>query len=248
MKPSHLVNAACGLLLAALCNLAPAQVLQPLAVAASDKPGQPWRVVGLPKAGKAPTRFDIVPLDGLRVLRITADNAYANLIHELPALAVSPGTLLRWRWRLDQGLPLADLQRKSGDDVPLKVCALFDMPLARLGLAERSLLRLARSVSTEFLPSATLCYVWDQKLPEGTELPNAYTHRVRYIVVNSGTVQLKQWVSHERNLAADFLKAFGHESDGLVPPLVAILIGADSDTTDGSSLAYASDLVLTPGP
>lgn len=236
------------MLLLAFCHLVHSQTLQPLAVAANDKPSPPWRVVGLPKAGKAPTRFDIVTLDGFRVLRVASDNAYANLIHELPATAVSPGAMLRWRWRLDRGLPLADLQRKSGDDVPIKVCAMFDLPLSKLGLTERSFLRLARSVSSEFLPAATLCYVWDHRLPVGTEIPNAFTKRVRYVVVNSGTAQLKQWVSHERNLNADFVKAFGHESDGLVPPLVAVLVGADSDTTDGSSLAYASDLVLTNGP
>lgn len=259
MKPACLTLATTRLLMAlpatlmvavlmAPLKVASAQTLRPLALAASDKPAPPWRVVGLPKTGKALTRFDIVTLDGTQVLRVSADNSYANLIHELPAMAVGPGTLLRWRWRLDKPLPLADLTRRSGDDVPIKVCALFDLPLNKLGTVERGVLRLMRSVSKEFLPAATLCYVWDQRLPVDTELPNAFTRRVRYIVVNSGTGQLKQWVAHERNLATDFLRAFGHEADGVVPPLMAILVGADSDTTDGSSLAYASNLALTPGP
>ena len=231
-----------------LCGPLSAQTLAPLFAGTSDKPAPPWRVVGLPNSGKLLTRFDIVRLDGAQVLRISADNAYANLVHELPALAVGAGTTLRWRWRLDQPLPLADLTRKSGDDVAVKVCAMFDLPLTQLGLIERNLLRLARSVSHDYLPAATLCYVWDNKLPVGTELPNAFTHRVRYVVLNSGTAQLKQWVTHERNLNADFLRTFGHESEGRVPPLMAILVGADSDTTDGSSLAYASDLVLKTSP
>lgn len=255
MKTTRLALAAASLLMAWLValliapfNPAGAQTLKPFALATGDKPAPPWRVVGLPKPGKALTRFDIVTLDGSRVLRVSADNSYANLIHDLPALPVGPGTLLRWRWRLDQTLPLADLTRKTGDDVPIKVCALFDLPLTKLGAVERSILRLARSVSREFLPAATLCYVWDQRLAVGTELPNAFTRRIRYVVLNSGTGQLKQWVAHERNLAADFQRAFGHEADGVVPPLMAILVGADSDTTDGSSLAYASALVLTLGP
>ena len=231
-----------------LCGPVSAQTLAPLVVGMSDKPAPPWRVVGLPKTGKQLTRFDIVPLDGAQVLRISADNAYANLVHELPALSVGAGTTLHWRWRLDQPLLLADLTRKSGDDVALKVCAMFDLPLTQLGLIERNLLRLARSVSHDYLPAATLCYVWDNKLPVGTGLANAFTHRVRYVVLNSGSAQLKQWVTHERNLSADFLHAFGHESEGLVPPLMAILVGADSDTTDGSSLGYASDLVLKTSP
>ena len=232
----------------ALIHPARAQTLTPLTAAEGDTPPAPWRVVGLPKTGKNLTRFDLVTLEGQRVLRISADNSYANLVHELPALALTPGTLLRWRWRLDQPLPLADLTRKSGDDVPVKVCVLFDMPLTSLGLVERNLVRLARSLSHEYLPAATLCYVWDNRLPVGTGLPNAFTRRVRYLVLNSGTSQLKQWVTHERDLAADFQQAFGHEAAGILPPLVAILVGADSDTTDGLSLAYASDLVLTRLP
>lgn len=223
-----------------------AQTLTPFA-AAGDKPAAPWRVAGLPNTNKLLTRFDIAVLDGTPVLRIRTENSYANLVHDLPNLTVEPSTTLRWRWRLDQALMKADLTRKSGDDVAIRVCALFDMPLTQLGLVERSFLRLARSVSPQFLPAATLCYVWDNQLPVGTQLPNAFTNRVRYVVLNSGTAQLKQWVTHERNLAADFQKAFGHETEG-VPPLVAIMVGADSDNTNDASLAYASDLVLTLHP
>ena len=231
-----------------LAQPASAQTLTPLTTATSDTPAPPWRIVGLPNTGKNLTHFDVVTLEGQRVLRISADNSYANLVHELPALALTPGTLLHWRWRLDQPLPLADLTRKSGDDVPIKVCAMFDMPLTTLGLVERNLVRLARSLSHEYLPGATLCYIWDNRLPVGTQLPNAFTRRVRYLVLDSGTSQLKQWVTHERDLAADFQQAFGHEAAGLLPPLMAILLGADSDNIDGLSLAYASDLVLTRHP
>ena len=230
-----------------LCSPAHAQTLAPLA-AAGDKPPPPWHVVGLPKSGKLLTRFDIVTRDGAQVLRISADNSYANLVHELPAISIGAGTTLKWRWRLEQPLLLADLTRKSGDDVPVKVCAMFDLPLSQLGLFDRNFLRLARSISPDFVPAATLCYVWDHKLLAGSELPNAFTRRVRYVVLNSGMGQLHQWISHERNLSADFQRAFGHESEGVMPPLMGILVGADSDNTDGTSLAYASDLVLSIRP
>jgi hypothetical protein len=247
-KRINIVTGLLACLFNLLCAPVSAQTLAPLSNASSDKPAPPWRVVGLPKTGERLTRFDLVMQDGAQVLRISADNAYANLVHELPAVTVGPGSTLRWRWRLDTPLPLADLTRKAGDDVPVKVCALFDLPLTQLGLIERNLLRLARSFSRDYLPAATLCYVWDNKLPVGSELPNVYTRRVRYVVLDSGTAQLKQWVKHERHLHADFLRAFGHESEGLVPPLMAILVGADSDNTDGSSLAYASDFVLKISP
>ncbi len=209
------------------------------------QPPAPWRVVGVPR-GKIPlTRFDITALDGRQVLRVEASRSYGNLVHALAPAVPDAGMRLRWRWRLDQPLAGADLRRRETDDSPLKVCALFDMPLDRLGLVERNLLRLARSVSGENLPSATLCYVWDATLAPGTLLPNAYSARVRMIVVDSGAQRLGQWTAHARDLAADFRLAFGHESASL-PPLEAVLVGADADNTGSYSLGYVEGVTLSP--
>jgi len=220
----------------------PAQ-LQPFSSAGGSTPPAPWRIVGLPKASISPTRFDMVPVDGPKVLRIRTDKSYANLAHDLPNLAVKPGTMLRWRWRLDQPLNGTDMRRKEADDSPLKVCAMFDMPIERLGFVERNLLRAARSVSGENLPAATLCYVWDATLPAGTLLDNAYSRRLRFIVLDSGQKQLGQWVAHSQDLAADFRRAFGDESLE-VPPLQGVLVGGDSDNTGGQSLGYIGDITL----
>ena len=210
----------------------------------------PWRIAGLPVQGKAAvpvTRFDITPVDGRKVLRVQTDGSYGNLVHALPGITLGEKTQLRWSWRLDQPLPNADLRQRRSDDLPLKVCLLFDMPSARLSLVDRSVLSLARSVSGEKLPSATLCYVWDQLLPAGTLLNNAYTSRVRMLVLDSGDKRLGQWVNHQRDVAADFKQAFGREngSNG-VPALEGILVGADSDNAGGQSLAYVGNITLGP--
>ena len=213
--------------------------------ASGDQPPAPWRVVGVP-GGKVPlTTYAIADIDGRKVLRVEANKSYGNLVHDLSLVHAEAGARLRWRWRLDEPLRGADLRRREGDDSPLKVCALFDMPLDKVGLIERSLLRLARGVSGEKLPSATLCYVWDSALPAGTLLANAYTARVRLIVVNSGEQRLGQWVNHDRDLAADFQRAFGEESNTL-PPLQAVLVGGDADNTGGRSLGWVGDVTLSP--
>lgn len=235
------------LVAAAVPSLARAQtpMLAPFSSAGGDQPPAPWRVVGVP-GGKIPqTTYSLADIDGRKVLRVEAIKSYANLVHPLPAWVPDAGFRLRWRWRLDEPLRSADLRRREGDDSPLKVCALFDMPLDKLGLIERNLLRLARGVSGEKLPSATLCYVWDSTLVPGTMLSNAYTTRVRIIVVNSGEQRLNQWVSHERDLAADFKRAFGEESETL-PPLQALLVGGDADNTGGRSLGWVGDVTLSP--
>jgi Protein of unknown function (DUF3047) len=221
------------------------QPLTPFSSSSAGAPPAPWRVVALPKANKPLTRFDITPIDGRRVLRVQTDRSYANLVHDLPNVVVAPGTQLRWRWRLEQPLRQADLRRRDGDDTALKVCLLFDMPLERLGLFERNLLRAGRTLSGENLPSATLCYVWDHTLPAGTLLHNAFSHRLRMLVVDSGDEKMGHWVMHTRDVAADFQRAFGEES-ATVPPLQAVLVGADADNTGGHSLGYVGDVTLAP--
>jgi hypothetical protein len=204
-------------------------------------------MVGLVK-GRAPlAQFEMTTLGTDRVLKLATDKTYGMAVHELPHLVLGPGSLLKWRWRLDHPIVGADLNLKKGDDVPLKVCAMFDMPLDKLGVVETSLLRMARAVKGEKLPSATLCYVWDHQLPAGSQLPNAFTKRLRYMVLDSGDKQLGQWVSHERDIVADFMRMFGHEAE-VMPPLIAVAVGADSDNTQSSSLAYLGDVVLLPAP
>ena len=204
-----------------------------------------WRFAGLPSQKIAPTRFDVVDLGGKRVLRVQADASYGALLWDAGAARLGVGAMLRWSWQLERGLAQSDLSRKEGDDSPLKLCASFDMPLDGLPFAERTKLRMARALSGQALPSATLCYVWDRLLPEGSLIHNPHSSRVRFIVLNSGAARPGQWSGHERNLTQDFARAFGQESP-VLPPLSALLIGADADNTQGSSLGYVGDVMLGP--
>lgn len=235
---------ALAILLAAGCaaavTRARAQALAPLA-GPGDAAPPAWRPIALPPSKGIPaTVFTVAGTGAERALLVRTQASYGNLVHAWQG----PARMLRWRWRLEQALPAADLRSKAGDDVALKVCLLFDMPLAALPFGERTALSLARAVSGEPLPSATLCYVWDTRLPPGTLLPNAYSARVRYLVLDSGPSRAG-WQVHERDVAADFLRAFGAES-AQVPPLTAVAVGGDSDNTGGSSAGLINGLSLAP--
>jgi hypothetical protein len=110
---------------------------------------------------------------------------------------------------------------------------------------EQGLLGVARAISGEKLPAATLCYVWDHTLPVGTLIDNAFTSRIRMIVVDSGTKALGQWVSHQQDVTADFRRAFGREFPTL-PPLEGVAVGADADNTGGHSVGFVGDVTLSP--
>ena len=205
-------------------------------------PASPWRVAGLPAQKMPLSQYDVVNLDGTAVLRVQANASYGNLVHPLQPPRAGGGTLA-WRWRVDRALERADLRRKQGDDTAAKVCALFDLPLAQVPFTERMLLRLARQRSGEALPAATVCYVWDATLPPGTQVVNAYSPRLRYVVLRGGERELGLWHSERRDIGADFLRLFGDESRE-VPALLAVAVGADADNTQGQTLAYIADLQL----
>ena len=221
---------------------ADAPLIAPLPTAGDTLPA-PWRVIGLPRQKKPLTRFTLDELDGRRAIRIEADQSYGNLVHPLK---VDPAAgHLAWQWRVDQPLPGANLREKGGDDTAAKVCVAFDLPLERVPFFERQLLRFARMQTPEPLPAATICYVWDAHLPAGTALDNAYTRRLRYLVLQTGPAAPHQWASERRDVAADFQALFGAESPQ-VPPIIGVAVGADADNTRGHSLAHVSGLSLEP--
>jgi hypothetical protein len=209
--------------------------LAPLAGTSGALPPAPWAYAGLPQQTLPATRFTVGRPDGQPALRIETRASYGNLVH--PLAGVKAGEL-RWRWRVEQPLAAPDLRTRDGDDVALKVCALFDMPREKVPFVERQLLRLAESRLGEALPSATLCYVWDPAWPRGSVVPNAFSARVRYITLGAAG---PQWQAERQDLAADFLRAFGDES-AVVPPLLAIAVGADADNTAGQSVGWVADL------
>ena len=238
----HRLPVLVALVLSAAAARAELPLLQPLA-ADSTQPPPPWHLAGLPQQRKPYTRFSVVDLDGRRALRVESDNSYGNLVH--PLNLPRPAVHLVWQWRMDQLVEAADLRKRAGDDTALKVCVFFDLPLARVPFVERQLLRLLQTRSEERLPSATVCYVWDNQLPAGSALDNAFTRRVRYLVLESGAEHLHQWQPERRDVAADFVRLFGDESPQ-PPPIIGIGVGADADNTHGHGLGHVADLMLEP--
>lgn len=233
-----------------------AQTLPPL-VQADGAIHSNWRYVGFPKEKSPipPTVIEAGQLDGQPAVKVVTASSYGTLVHDLKD---APPTRLNWRWRLDQplsgGKAPPNLATKAGDDAALKVCAMFDHPLERVPLVDRTVLRLARSVSGEALPAATVCYVWDSGHAAGRQGANPYTRRVRYISLRGNETAAGQWVTESRDLAQDFITLFGDElplgaqtprSD--LPTVGTVLIGADSDNTASRSSGWVADLRWAAG-
>ena len=216
--------------------------ITPFSAAKGAQAPEPWRFTSLPN--KTPTRFEVVQQDGRRVLKVEADQSYGNLVHATQ-VPLNASTTLSWRWRVDDFVKDADLRKRSGDDGAAKVCVFFDFPTERLSFGERTRLALARRTTGEQVPSEALCYVWDNKEAKGTALVNAFTQRMRMVVLESGPAGTPgAWLSERRNLLTDYRRVFGDEAGDAMPDVVAVAISADADNTLGHGLAYFSDIDL----
>jgi len=211
-----------------------------------------WRWVGFPQRHKPlpPTRFEAGVADGTAAVRVDTQSSYGAWALRWGTPQPVPQAALAWRWRIDRpltgGTAPANLLTQAGDDAALKLCVMFDLPLARVPWVERTLLRVARGISGEPLPTATVCYVWDPLLPPGTTGTNPYTRRVRFVSLGGPAAALGQWASESRDLAADFRQLFadelGTEPATAVPPMTAVVLGADSDNTASRSRAWVAQV------
>jgi Protein of unknown function (DUF3047) len=227
-----------------------AQGLSPLSPA-EGAVSSAWRFVGLPTS-KNPvpaTRFEWAVVQGEGALRVSTQSSYGTWVHDLPPMAPAR---LQWRWRLDQplsgGKNAPNVLLKSGDDAALKVCVLFDLPLDRVPLLERTVLRAARLMSGEDLPAATVCYVWDSVQAAGLQGANPYSRRVRFITLQGLGSPLGQWQRETRDVAQDFAQVFADElpKGAGLPAVRAVLIGADSDNTGAQSLGWVQSIQWLP--
>ena len=137
-------------------------------------------------------------------------------------------------------LASADMTRKSGDDYAARLYVFFDRKLEQMSFGERMLYRIGHSRYGDQLPTAALCYVWDNRQPIGTMRDNAYTGFVKMIVVSSGKAQQGHWLQVQRDVGADYRHAFG----AAPPPINGIAVSVDTDNTGESTVTYFGDIAF----
>lgn len=201
-----------------------------------------WRHQTLPSVERA-NRFDLLADDRGTVLRVTADRSASTLAVALRVDAAAT-PLLRWRWRVSHAVAGSDLRRKAGDDYAARVYVLFDLPPERLSFGERMKISAARLLHGAELPAAALCYVWGTAQSAGETGWNAYTDRLRMIVVDSGNAYAGQWRDVVRDVADDFRAAFGDP----VPAISGVAVAADTDNTGETVEARFGDLWFEARP
>lgn len=220
----------------AQANVPPNAWAQPAAELGQGQ-GARWEHLLLP--GKQPARFRYVRLDGREAMAATADSAASMLRRKVRVEPAGLG-LLRFSWKVPELLAGADLGVREKADSSVRIILAFEGDRSRLSARDLLLSDLVQSMTGEPMPYATLMYVWCSKRPEGAVIRSPRTDRIRKLVVESGGTRLNQWIEYERDIRADFRRAFGEEPGALV----GIAIMTDSDNTRSRASAWYGPLQL----
>ena len=201
--------------------------------------GSGWHEFRLP--GKLPNQYSEVQEQGRVAMRVESRSSVSMLRH---LLAVPPGQLgmLRFSWKVPALIAGADMSDRDLDDSPVRVVLAFDGDRSRLSGRNQMLSELARALTGEEMPYATLMYVWANEAPLGTVIRSPRTDRIRKIVLESGPLHLNQWRDFERDIRADYFSVFG-EAPGT---LIGVGIMSDTDNTRSQARAWYGPISLLP--
>lgn len=208
-------------------------------VPALDNTAPAWVHYKLP--GKTAAIYRQARHDGRDSLAATANSAASMLRRQVRIEPEALGSV-RFSWQVPQLLQDADLARRDTEDSPVRIILAFEGDRSRFSARDAMLAELARAVTGEEMPYATLMYVWCNQREPGTVIKSSRTDRIRKLVVESGGDRLNRWLDYERDIRADFERAFGEKPGALV----GIAIMTDSDNTRSKARAWYGPVRLVP--
>ncbi|MEP7357725.1 MAG: DUF3047 domain-containing protein [Anaerolineales bacterium] len=200
-----------------------------------------WQHCAFP--GKKSTRYRAVRLDGRNAI-LGESNSAASMLRQRLRVEASDLGRLGFSWKVPNMIAGADLTQRDGDDSPVRVVLAFEGDRSKFSAKNAMLSELALALTGEPLPYATLMYVWGSHSAPESVLINTRTDRIRKVVIESGPARLDRWLDYERDIRADYEKAFG-EAPGA---LVGIAIMTDSDNTRQQAKAWYGPLRLQSKP
>jgi hypothetical protein len=195
-----------------------------------------WLPVRLMRLKKM-TEYMLVDYGGTTVMKAIA-NASASGLRHVVNVDLNALPFLQWRWKVPQMIEASNNTASHVEDSPARVIVTFEGGRDQLPPEEQMNYDLALAMTGNKMPFATLMYIWENRLPEGTIITHHMTSRVKMVVAGSGSRNLNTWHDERRNVLADYRRAFGED-----PPRVASVgIMSDSDNTGASVTAYFGDI------
>jgi hypothetical protein len=194
------------------------------------------------RIGERPiSRYTPMPHQGRPALK--AESEHGDSLVRLP-LSVEGENLgvLRFSLFANALNPLSDLADSQHDDAIARVILQFGGDRSGFSLRDNMVSDLLQTMTGQPLPFASLVYVWDHRYPVGTVIAHRRTARIKTLVIESGPQNLGRWLDVERDVSADYIKAFGH------PPtsLEGIALMTDSNNTKHPTRTWYGPLSWRP--
>ena len=214
----------------------------PVGTFSQAQPGQTlplgWKPLTFEKI-PAHTRYNLVKDGDQVVVKAISHQSSSGITKEI---TIDPNEypVVEWRWKVENILKNGDVTQKSGDDYPARLYITFEYDGSKVGFFEKAKYEAAKFFYGQYPPIGAINYIWESKSPIGTMVSNPYTDRVNMIVVESGKTRLNEWITEERNVYQDYMKAFG----GNPPKISGVAIMTDTDNTKESAVAYFGDIVF----
>ena len=165
------------------------------------------------------TSYRVVAEGGNQVLAAASQGTASGLVYKIEFQPLD-WPILAWRWKVEKVLAAGDAHTRAGDDYPARLYVVFP--------------------SWFFPKTRSLNYIWANKLPKETILPNPFTSNAMMIAVESGPGRVGEWVEERRNIVVDYRRAFGGEA----PDVGAIALMTDTDNTGAAVRAWYDDIRL----
>ncbi len=175
------------------------------------RPG--WEI----KRFEGETDYRVVKEGDNYVLRAESTGTASGLIYKF-RYSLKEYPILTWRWKVENILLKGDASKKEGDDYPARIYVIFP----------------------HWFPPLTksINYIWANRLPKDSHVPNTYYSKAIMIAVESGPFRVGQWITERRDVYEDYRRVFGEEP----PEAGAIAIMTDTDQTGEHAIAYYDDI------
>ncbi|MBW2145666.1 MAG: DUF3047 domain-containing protein [Deltaproteobacteria bacterium] len=211
--------------------------------AGSEELPEGWKPLYFKKIPRH-TRYKVVREGNDSYLQAES-HASASGIYREVALDPKRYRYLSWRWKVHGILSKGDARSREGDDYPARIYVTFQYDPEKASVGKAFKYGLIRLWYGKYPPSATITYIWANRLPKGESIPNAYTGKtVMMMAVESGDGKAGQWVEEHRDVYADFRRLFKEEP----PAISGIGIMTDTDNTGEKMTAGYDDFMLSAVP
>jgi Protein of unknown function (DUF3047) len=201
-----------------------------------DKLPEGWRPYRLARF-KTFTEWHLVPKDGKTVMQAIA-RASASGLQFFTQVDLKAFPFLSWQWNVPKAIENSNNTAHRIEDTPARVVVTFEGSREDLPPADQITYDLALAIAGSELPYATLMYVWEPSLPEGTVVEHHLSGRVKMIVTGGSSYRLGAWDEEVVNVLEDYRRLFNEEP----PKVKAIGIMSDSDNTGATATAYFGDI------